>query len=257
MNGELFAELGKGDSMNTKVRELGALNARDAATGCVFVHNDKRWVIVSGFEEPSVHTYCIDTGEKQEFGVYSLIASGYKRTDEKLSEKKLREYVDAYYSKTQIPRHVSDMVKEFHRIYDFPIAEIPTIPDFDRRLFYATNILDEAEELCISSDVYSPTVMEAFKQLKACLKKVPQNLGESASLEYMADANADIVYFVEGLNIACGINSQKIMEEVHRSNMSKVWPGGIVKKDENGKVMKYHGWSEPNLNPIIYGRPDE
>lgn len=66
---------------------------------------------------------------------------------------------------------------------------------------------------------------------------------ERRDLVDIADALADIVYFVEGTFQRLGIDSGPILAEVHRSNMAKRGAG----KDANGKWQKPNGWTQPDI----------
>jgi|ERR1700677_686931 len=67
----------------------------------------------------------------------------------------------------------------------------------------------------------------------------------------VADGIADLLYVVIGTAIAYGIDVEKIFDEVHRSNMSKIWPDGTVRKNEYGKVLKPPTFSPPNLKDLL------
>ena len=70
------------------------------------------------------------------------------------------------------------------------------------------------------------------------------------TIEY-ADALADIVYTAYGAALEAGINLNEVLEEVHRSNMDKVWPDGEVHYHPNGKVAKPEGWQPPNIKEVL------
>ena len=69
----------------------------------------------------------------------------------------------------------------------------------------------------------------------------------------IVDAIADMLYLVIGTATHHGIGHhtlQKVMDEVHRSNMSKLHDGEVV-KDENGKVAKPSTFSKPDLKGVL------
>lgn len=144
-----------------------------------------------------------------------------------------------------------ECVIEFNKVFNFPIATIPTIPTFKLRQFRALGILEEYEEMLLSIDYYSATVCKAVEMLKRALEAVPHNLGENAKLEYIADATCDIDYFIKGLDLECGIDSDAVMQAVHNSNMAKVWPDGTIHRNKIGKILKPDGWTPPDLKPIV------
>ena len=73
---------------------------------------------------------------------------------------------------------------------------------------------------------------------------------EEDDLVEVADALADIIYIACGTAVSYGIPLDKIFEEVHRSNMSKLVDGKPIYR-EDGKVMKPEGWTPPDIESII------
>jgi len=79
-----------------------------------------------------------------------------------------------------------------------------------------------------------------------------------------ADALGDLVYVIEGLNIEAGIPADKIFDEIHASNMSKlddegnpVLSDGVTPAKHDGKVkpfgkiLKGDNYFDPDLEAII------
>lgn len=90
------------------------------------------------------------------------------------------------------------MVREFHRAFGHPAPDSFEEPSFDfikKRKGFTD---EEAIEL--------------------------QDAIDAKSLVDVIDAWADILYFIEGNFVSAGINSLDVLAEVHRSNMSKMWP---------------------------------
>lgn len=146
-----------------------------------------------------------------------------------------------------------DYARQFHQIYEQPIATSPCIPSFDQRKLRVKLILEELEEFAISSHIESPAVIEAFQQLNCSIDRVPRNEGETANIIYAADALGDLDYVVAGGNLVWGIPAERVMAEIHRSNLSKLGADGRPIKREDGKVIKGPGFFEPNLKKVIYG----
>ena len=67
----------------------------------------------------------------------------------------------------------------------------------------------------------------------------------------IADALGDMLVVIYGTAAAYGINLDKVVREIHASNMTKVQPDGSVLRDEGGKIMKPDGYRPPNLAPIL------
>jgi predicted HAD superfamily Cof-like phosphohydrolase len=86
-------------------------------------------------------------------------------------------------------------------------------------------------------------IAEEYKELS--LAWVDQDLVE------IADACADLIWVIQGLNHTLGIPQQKVWDEVARSNMSKISENGKVLKRADGKVQKPESYSPPNIQSII------
>lgn len=98
----------------------------------------------------------------------------------------------------------------------------PTIPSDKIQRLRVSLVLDEALELDL-----------AFR---------------NNDLVEVADAIADLLYVIYGTAVACGIDAQKCLDEVHRSNMTKL-DGMVVRED--GKILKGPHYDPPNLKRII------
>lgn len=63
------------------------------------------------------------------------------------------------------------------------------------------------------------------------------------------DALIDLQYFLDGTLLAYGLAHAKEQAfiEVHKSNMSKLWPDGTARFREDGKVQKGPDFFPPNL----------
>ena len=70
----------------------------------------------------------------------------------------------------------------------------------------------------------------------------------SGDLIKIADALGDMTYVIFGTALIHGINLDTVLEEIHRSNMTKE-----PALTEGGKVYKGDNYSPPDLEKIIYG----
>ena len=85
-------------------------------------------------------------------------------------------------------------------------------------------------------------------------------LMEEENLEYMrarnytdiADALGDMLYILVGTIVEHGLQDkiEAIFDEIHRSNMTKVVDGKVIRRDD-GKILKPEGYEKPNLKPIL------
>lgn len=112
-------------------------------------------------------------------------------------------------------------VKEFHRTFGLVVNDKPTLGDEELKLLRFNLIEEELDELGV-----------------AYMKD---------NLEKVADALGDLLYVVYGAAVSHGIDMDPIMDEIHRSNMSK--KGGYMRDD--GKWVKPDNYSPANLGPIL------
>jgi predicted HAD superfamily Cof-like phosphohydrolase len=66
-------------------------------------------------------------------------------------------------------------------------------------------------------------------------------------LEKLADALGNLLYVVFGTAVECGIDIEPIVDEIHKSNMTK--DGGGLRAD--GKVLKGPGYVAPDIAAVI------
>ena len=85
-------------------------------------------------------------------------------------------------------------------------------------------------------------------------------LMEEENLEYIrarsysdiADALGDMLYVLVGTIVEHGLQDkiEAIFDEIHRSNMTKVVDGKVIRRDD-GKILKPEGYEKPNLKLIL------
>lgn len=113
------------------------------------------------------------------------------------------------------------MVAEFHRKFDIPVGDRPSIPDEAIRQLRVRLIQEEFDELQEAM---------AAKNLPAVAKEL-----------------ADLLYVVYGTAVSYGVDMDPVFREVHRSNLSKV--GGY--KREDGKWVKPPTYSPADVGPLL------
>lgn len=114
-----------------------------------------------------------------------------------------------------------DMVAEFHRKFDIPIGERPSIPPEATRQLRVRLIQEEFAEL--------------------------QEAMTAQDLPAVAKELADLLYVVYGTAVSYGVDMDPVFREVHRSNLSKV--GGY--KREDGKWVKPPTYSPADVKPLL------
>lgn len=131
-----------------------------------------------------------------------------------------------------------DMVVEFHTLYDQPVLSEPRLPAAVRSEMRLKLCREEVDEL-----------EEAFA--------MPQETEDErrAKLAAIADALGDLLYVTYGAAIEHGIPLDVVVEEIHRSNLSKLGEDGKPIYRSDGKVLKGPNFTEPNLQLVLF--PEE
>jgi predicted HAD superfamily Cof-like phosphohydrolase len=113
-------------------------------------------------------------------------------------------------------------VQEFH--VDFNVA-VNTIP---------TKVPERIQDLRIN------LIKEEFDEFVEATQE--------QDLVKIADALGDILYVVFGAAIAYGIDMEPIVDEIHRSNMSKRFPDGTVHyREGDHKILKPDTYSPADI----------
>jgi predicted HAD superfamily Cof-like phosphohydrolase len=127
-----------------------------------------------------------------------------------------------------------NMVREFHEAFGLGASDTPTHVPFPLETMRRDILLEEVQEYVDALAMHRGTE--------------PRNRDVA-----IADALADIVYVAYGTALEHGFDLDKIIAEVHESNMSKLGEDGkpIYRKD--GKVLKGPNYQPPRIKELLYG----
>lgn len=119
---------------------------------------------------------------------------------------------------------LEEMVRQFHDTYGLAIRDTPTtsVPEKQLRI----DLIDEE-----------------FTELKKAL--------DGNDIVETADAIADMLYVVMGAALTFGIPIQEVLEEVQRSNMSKLDRDGSVIRRGDGKILKGPDYFPPDIPSVL------
>jgi predicted HAD superfamily Cof-like phosphohydrolase len=166
-------------------------------------------------------------------------------------------------------------VIEFHRVFEQPIVESPTVPPDERVRLRVRLVLEETIEFlesCFDAnsrvDAVAKSARDIVQSTRADLMVLIAQAKVDVHMPGVADALADIDYVVEGSRLEFGLNGPPIAREVHRSNMAKAKCDGCdghgatpdgeacsicagsgwhLRKREDGKVIKPECWRAPDI----------
>lgn len=147
------------------------------------------------------------------------------------------------------------LVRDFHKAFNHPAPDEPTVMDFDTAYNRSKWVLEELIEHMAATDVTK--LSEAREKMHEDLDKMldtelQKNLSQDLNnkeevLMNQMDALIDQLYFVYGSLVVQGINPKNPFEIVNSCNMDKLQDGQIVYKDaERKKIGKREGWLPPD-----------
>lgn len=114
-----------------------------------------------------------------------------------------------------------EMVKDFHKAFNHPYAEIPTLMGMDtakNRYKWMQEEIDEFLEATEEGDLYE-----------------------------QVDAMIDVMYFALGTLVQLGVSPAEVFKVVQDANMSKLWEDGKPRfREGDGKVIKPPTWKDPH-----------
>lgn len=120
-------------------------------------------------------------------------------------------------------KRAQEDVREFHRAGGIPCGDLsaPTLVNTELRLKLIKDEVKELEEAIEAGDLIEAT-----------------------------DAIGDIIYVAIGAALVWGVDLPSVWEEIQRSNMAK-FPGGVVTRRADGKILKPPGWTPPDIKGVL------
>lgn len=147
-----------------------------------------------------------------------------------------------------------EYVREFHQKFNHTLNITPTVPsakDVKLRLALLLEEFIELSQACLSE--HSDAANHYIHVLQHAMGDI-RELTEAdldVDLVEVADALTDINYVAYGAGHCFGVDLDACMEEVQRSNMSKLGADGKPLYNEHGKVMKGPSYSPPDLVKVL------
>lgn len=134
------------------------------------------------------------------------------------------------------------MVKEFHQKFMEPEHSPSSFSlEHFRAKLRVGLIREELEEFTEACGLVEDDMTGGLGQLKK-----PDPVA-------MLDAIGDLLYVVYGAAVEMGVDVEPFFNEIHRSNMTKLWPDGTVHRRADGKVLKPPTYSPADLKRVFAG----
>jgi predicted HAD superfamily Cof-like phosphohydrolase len=132
------------------------------------------------------------------------------------------------------------LVRQFHEAFDLPINDYPERVDREVAALRMRLITEE------------------YREVEAEFERLLIHLQQGASIDAilaiyrdLLKELADLRYVVEGACVTLGLPIEAAFKEVHRSNMSKLGPGGEPLRREDGKVLKGPGYIQADMEKFV------
>ena len=106
------------------------------------------------------------------------------------------------------------------------------------------------EQFELYLDLVEEEALEMFNSYNDFVSDSPE-LIKNKCLEGIIDGLVDVVVTAKGALISLGVDVDSAMEEVWKSNLSKIQLDGAVIKREDGKVMKPPTYIPPDFSRFV------
>lgn len=129
------------------------------------------------------------------------------------------------------PTRVAANVFAFHRAFGLPAQTVPSLDGVSNEILRLRERLldEETGEFALAS--------------------------HRRDLVGMADALADVVYVAYGTAATLGLDLDRVLDEVHRANMSKLDEDGRPVLRHDGKVLKSPRYRPPDVVGVVATQP--
>ena len=117
------------------------------------------------------------------------------------------------------------LVREFHRAFGLDVRGTPTEVSPRLAAHRGELLAEEAAEVA--------------------------EVSVSGPLDRLAHELADVVYVAYGTALVHGSDLDAVIAEIHRSNMTKLGPGGQVTRRDDGKVLKGEHYEAPDVSAVL------
>lgn len=146
---------------------------------------------------------------------------------------------------------------EMMGLFGQTIRKTPQMPTKEERLLRARLMFEEGGVEMIKASgcklVYHTGPYPEEPPIELNLDRLSVELDENAEpdLVAVADSIGDTLVVTYGAANCYGVDAEQVYDEVHRSNLSKVWPDGAIHKRADGKVIKPETYSPADLKTVL------
>lgn len=145
-----------------------------------------------------------------------------------------------------------EQVNEFHEAFGVTVRGTPTADITpEERLLRVRLVVEEALEFAFAMGC----VVEVDPRFEWGIQEAEVSVLPDHPIDLVeaADALADLDYVVTGSALTMGIPHRAVVQEVHRSNMSKLDPVTLkpIYREGDSKVLKGDAYSPPDVTTVL------
>ncbi len=148
--------------------------------------------------------------------------------------------------------HFYEGVKAFHKAFNHPVGEKPTVMNAELALKRAVWSAEELVEFLHQTSKDEVEFLKLIADFKVGIDAaVEKSLGnpypetDEERLVGQADALTDELYFNQGSFVLLGVEPTPLFDIVQQANMAKLGADGKpIIRESDGKIMKPEGWEE-------------
>lgn len=118
---------------------------------------------------------------------------------------------------------------------------------------------EQLKQWCSAIDVPVPDKLQMLPDERMVLRytlmsEENEEYVEAETETELADALGDMLYVLVGTILEHGMHHkiEEVFSEIHRSNMTKVVDGKVVRR-RDGKILKPETYEKPNIESILKG----
>jgi predicted HAD superfamily Cof-like phosphohydrolase len=146
------------------------------------------------------------------------------------------------------PQNSYERVVEFMETFGHPVYDEPTL--IKDTLWEVMRLELIREEFCELLDALG--YEDAANDIRAVYLNPDEEYPLKRNLVGAADALGDLEYVTNGMAAGMGIPLPEVVEEIHRSNMTKLGPDGKPIYREDGKILKGADYEPPRLEAVLF-----
>lgn len=170
------------------------------------------------------------------------------------AEQAIVDHLQKNIDMDEIYLNPQDSLVDFHRKFGLTVNNKPTIPE-EKDIELRSNLIAEEflEFMDASGYYFSQIALKSENDYNSGITHIyTKDYDKKVDIIGIADAIADLLYVVYGAAVTYGLDAEMLFNEVHRSNLTKVWEDGTIhRREEDGKILKPPTYSKADIQKCL------